>query len=165
MTTSTDRIEKKILLRAPQARVWSAISDAQQFGSWFGIEFDGAFTAGARLTGRIMPTKVDPEVAKLQEPHKGKAATFVIDTVEPMRRFSFRWHPFAIEDTDYSHEPMTLVVFELQAEPDGTLLSITESGFDQIPLARRAAAFKANDGGWSHQLTLIQKYLATGRAG
>jgi uncharacterized protein YndB with AHSA1/START domain len=161
MSTSTDRIEKRILLRAPLSRVWSAISDARQFGSWFGIEFDGSFVPGARLTGRITPTKVDPEVAQLQEPHRGKAAAFVIDRVEPKHLFSFRWHPFAVDPAiDYSSEPMTLVVFELREQSGSTLLTITESGFDQIPLSRRAAAFKANEGGWSHQSELIQKYLA-----
>ncbi len=161
MTGETDRIEKRILLKAPLDRVWRAVTDAKEFGSWFGIEFDGAFAPGARLTGRIKPTTVDPDVAKLQEPHTGKAGTFVIDRVEPMRRFSFRWHPYAVEPgVDYSKEPMTLVVFELKEAPGGTLLTITESGFDRIPLARRAQAFRANEGGWEHQTRLIEKYLA-----
>lgn len=161
MSSDTDRIEKRILLRAPLDRVWRAVSDAGEFGAWFGIEFDGAFAAGARLIGKIRPTSVDAEVAKLQEPHTGKAGAFVIDTVDPMRRFSFRWHPYAIEPgVDYSAEPMTLVVFDLQEAPGGTLLTITESGFDRIPLARRAQAFRANEGGWEHQTRLIAKYLA-----
>jgi len=164
MNTSTDRIEKQILLNAPLARVWRAISEARQFGSWFGIEFDGEFVPGAPVTGRIIPTTVDPEVAKLQEPHRGKPAVFVIDRVEPMRVFSFKWHPYAIDPAvDYSQEPMTLVVFELREDSQGTLLRITESGFDRIPLARRAAAFQANDGGWSHQSRLIEKYLSAAR--
>ncbi len=163
MGSDTDRIEKRILLKAPLERVWRAISDAGQFGSWFGMEFDGAFVAGARLTGKIRPTKVDPNVAKLQEPHSGKAGAFVVDGIEPMRRFSFRWHPYAIEPgVDYSAEPMTRVVFELQVAPGGTLLTITESGFDRIPLARRAMALRANEGGWEHQTRLIEKYLALG---
>jgi uncharacterized protein YndB with AHSA1/START domain len=161
MANETDRIEKQIHLQAPLERVWRAVSDAQEFGTWFGIEFDGPFSAGARLTGKIQPTKVDPQVAKLQEPHRGKAGTFVIDAIEPLRRFSFRWHPYAIEpNVDYSAEPMTLVVFELKEAPEGTLLTITESGFDRIPLARRAQAFRANEGGWEHQMRLIEKYLA-----
>lgn len=161
MRGETDRIEKQILLKAPLERVWRAVSDAGEFGAWFGMEFDGAFAAGARLIGRIRPTKVDPEVARLQEPYTGTAGTFVIDRVEPMRRFSFQWHPHAIEPgVDYSKEPMTLVVFELKEAPGGTLLTITESGFDRIPLARRAQAFRANQGGWEHQTRLIEKYLA-----
>jgi uncharacterized protein YndB with AHSA1/START domain len=161
MEASTDRIEKTVLLRAPLARVWRAISDAREFGSWFGVDFDGAFFAGAQVTGRITPTTVDVEVAKSQEPYKGRAFDFRIERVEPMRLLSFRWHPFAVDEgVDYSSEPTTLVVFELKESPDGTILTITESGFDGIPLARRAKAFAANDQGWAAQATLIAKYLS-----
>ena len=156
-----DRIEKKILLRAPLERVWHAIADADQFGTWFGVAFDGPFVAGARLTGRMTPTRVDPEVAELQRPHEGKAFEFTVDRIEPMRRISFRWHPFAVEPgVDYTNEPTTLIEFTLEEVPDGVLLTITESGFDNIPLERRAKAFAANDGGWTKQTHLIEKYLA-----
>jgi len=161
MTRHTDRIEKKILLRAPRERVWGAISDARQFGTWFGVEFDGEFVAGARLTGKITPTKVDPEVAKSQQPYSGKAFEIEVDRIEPMRLLSFRWHPFAVEPgLDYSKEPATLVAFELEPATGGTMLTITESGFDRIPLARRAKAFAANDQGWLAQTKLLEKYLA-----
>jgi uncharacterized protein YndB with AHSA1/START domain len=161
MTQHTDRIEKKILLRAPRERVWGAISDARQFGTWFGVEFDGEFVAGARLTGKITPTKVDPEVAKSQQPYSGKAFEIEVDRIEPMRLLSFRWHPFAVEPgVDYSKEPATLVAFELEPAAGGTMLTITESGFDRIPLARRAKAFAANDQGWLAQTKLLEKYLA-----
>lgn len=158
---NTDRIEKQIVLRAPLARVWEAVSDSRAFGSWFGAAFEGPFAAGARLAGKIVPTSVDPEVAKMQKPYEGKAFEFWVDRIEPMHRISFRWHPYAIDPgIDYSNEPTTLIVFDLKEVPGGTQLTISESGFDQIPLARRAAAFKANDGGWAHQVLLIQKYLA-----
>jgi uncharacterized protein YndB with AHSA1/START domain len=158
---STDRIEKKILLQAPRERVWRAISDSKQFGSWFGVEFDGAFSEGARLNGKIAPTTVDANVAEMQKPYAGMPFEFVVGRIEPMRRISFRWHPFAVEpDIDYSNEPMTLIVFELEEVPGGTLLSITESGFDRIPLERRAKAFESNEGGWEMQTKLIEKYLA-----
>jgi uncharacterized protein YndB with AHSA1/START domain len=161
MGSQTDRIEKRVLLRAPQERVWSAISDAKQFGSWFGVEFDGEFAAGRHLSGKIVPTKVDEKVAKMQEPHSGMACDIAVERVEPMRLLSFRWHPYAIEpDADYSTEPTTLVTFELQPVAQGTMLTITESGFDSIPLARRAEAFASNEEGWSIQTTLIEKYLA-----
>ena len=158
---STDRIEKKILLRATRERVWRAVSDAKEYGSWFGVAFDGPFVEGKRLTGRITPTTVDAEVAKMQEPYAGKAFEWTVERVEPMRRIAFRWHPYAVEEgVDYSNEPATLIEFELQDAPGGILLVITESGFDQIPLARRAKAFKANEGGWEMQTRLIEKYLA-----
>jgi uncharacterized protein YndB with AHSA1/START domain len=161
MTQKTDRIEKKILLRAPRERVWGAISDARQFGTWFGVEFDGEFVAGARLTGKITPTKVDPEVARSQQPYSGKAFEVEVDRIEPMRLLSFRWHPFAVEPgVDYSKESATLVAFELEPAAGGTMLTITESGFDRIPLARRAQAFASNDQGWLAQTKLLEKYLA-----
>lgn len=158
---NTDRIEKKILLRATRERVWSAISDAKQFGSWFGVAFDAPFTEGTHLTARITPTAVDPEVAKMQEPYSGKKFEWTVERIEPMEGIAFRWHPYAIEEgVDYSKEPTTLIEFRLEDAPGGVLLTITESGFDRIPLERRAKAFKANEGGWEHQTRLIEKYLA-----
>ena len=155
-----DRIEKSVLLRAPLERVWQAISDAKEFGAWFGVEFDGPFVAGKAMVGRIVPTKADPEVAKLQEPYSGAKFEITVEAIEPMRLFSFRWHPFAVEpDFDYSKEPTTLVEFRLARENAGTRLVITESGFDRIPLERRAKAFTANEGGWEHQSKLIEKYV------
>ena len=163
--STTDRIEKKIVLRAPRERVWNAISDAKQFGTWFGVEFDGPFVAGAHMKGRMTPTKVDREVAKMQEPYAGKAFDCTIDRIEPMTLFSFRWHPFAIDpDVDYSKEPTTLVVFQLEEVAGGTQLTITETGFDKVPLERRAKAFAANDGGWTKQIELVLKYLEGVRA-
>jgi uncharacterized protein YndB with AHSA1/START domain len=159
---SSDRIEKKILLRASHERVWRAISDSREFGNWFGVAFDGPFVARERLTGRIAPTKVDPKIAELQKPYAGFAFEIEVDRIEPMRRFSFRWHPYAIESgRDYSREPMTLVAFALEEAADGIMLTITESGFDRIPLDRRAKAFAANEGGWTHQTRLIEMYVST----
>ena len=158
--STTDKIEKKVVLRAPHERVWKAISDSKQFGTWFGVDFDGPFVAGQRITGRMAPTKVDPAVARMQEPYAGMKFDYTVDRIEPMRLFSFRWHPFAIDPkVDYSHEPTTLVVFELEEVPGGTQLTITETGFDRIPLERRAKAFAANEGGWAKQVELIAKYV------
>jgi len=159
--SDTDRIQKKVVLRAPRDRVWRAISNPTEFGSWFGVQFDGPFVAGSNVKGRIVPTQVDAEVAKSQEPYAGRAFDFTVDRIEPMRLFSFRWHPFAIDPSvDYSAEPTTLVVFELAEVSGGTELTITESGFDRIPLERRAKAFSMNAEGWTAQAKLIEKYLA-----
>ncbi len=161
MATDTDRIEKKVLLRAPRERVWRAISDSKQFGSWFGVEFTGPFIAGTRITGKIVPTTVDSEVARSQKPYEGIVFEFSVDRIEPMRLFSFRWHPGAVDPAiDYSKEPTTLVAFELEEVSGGTMLTVTESGFDRIPLERRAKAFASNEQGWTAQMTLIEKYLA-----
>jgi len=159
--TVPDKIVKSIVLKAAQSRVWNAISKAESFGAWFGVAFEGSFSPNTRISGKIVPTQVDPEVAKLQEPHTGKKFDFTIDRIEPERLFSFRWHPFAIDpNVDYSQEPATLVTFELESVDGGTRLTITESGFDKIPLRRRAEAFRANEGGWEHQTKLVEKYLA-----
>jgi len=156
-----DRIEKEVFLRARLDRVWRAISDADEFGRWFGVRFDRPFVAGASVTGVITPTTVDDDVARAQEPYAGKADTWQIVAVEPQRRLAFRWHPYAVEsDTDYSQEPTTLVEFTLAETNDGVLLRIVESGFDTIPLERRASAFKANSEGWAKQTELVRKYLA-----
>src|SRR5438270_6203587 len=160
MHMSTDRIEKKILLRAPRKRVWRALTDSKEFGTWFGMKFDGPFTPGAKLRGVLVGTTVNPEVAKAQKQHEGLPFDVTIEQMEPERLFSFRWHPFAIErDVDYSAEPTTLVVFVLEEVADGVMLTVTESGFDQIPLARRAQAFTANDQGWTIVVKLIEEYL------
>lgn len=161
MSSITDRIEKKVVLRAPRERVWRAISDSKEFGTWFGVEFNGPFVAGSHMRGRIVPTKVDAEVARSQEPYAGVSFECTIDRVEPMRLFSFRWHPFAVDPAvDYSGEPATLVEFQLEEVEGGTRLTITESGFDRIPLERRARAFAANEQGWAAQSRLVEKYIA-----
>ena len=158
---STDRIEKEVLLRAPLERVWQVISDADEFGRWFGVRFDGPFVPGASVTGVITPTTVDDEVARAQEPYAGKADTRQIVAVEPKRRLAFRWHPYAVDSvTDYSQEPTTLVEFTLDETAEGVLLRIVESGFDAIPAERRASAFEANSEGWAAQTELVRKYLA-----
>ncbi|MGB8909801.1 MAG: SRPBCC family protein [Candidatus Cybelea sp.] len=160
MASSTDRIEKRVFLRSPQERVWHAISDTTEFGTWFGIELDGAFAPGARMHGRIKPTEVDCEVARMQEQHRGTPLAFYVEQVEPMSLLSFRWHPFAIDSSiDYSNEPMTLVTFTLEPAQGGTTLTIVESGFDAIPIARRADAFEANEEGWTLMAQLVEKYL------
>jgi uncharacterized protein YndB with AHSA1/START domain len=157
---STDRIEKKILLKAPLHRVWRAISDSKQFGTWFGMKVDGPFTPGAIMRGVIVPTQVNAEVAAAQKQYEGKQMEITIERMEPERLISFRWHPHAVEPgVDYSSEPTTLIVFALEQTPDGVLLTVTESGFDQIPLARRAQAFQANDRGWGLVVKLVGDYL------
>ena len=161
MHTTTDRIEKVTTLRAPRLRVWHAITDPSQFGNWFGISFDGPFIPGRRVTGKIVPTSVDQEIAKQQAPYKDHPVELWIERIEPMRLFSFRWHPFANDPkADYSNEATTLIEFLLDEVPEGTRLTIRESGFDRIPEDRRTEAYESNEGGWTAQLKLIEKYLA-----
>jgi uncharacterized protein YndB with AHSA1/START domain len=157
---NTDRIEKKILLRAPRKRIWSALSDSTEFGTWFGVKFDGPFKPGASMRGVIVTTTVNADVAKAQQPYKGLPFEITIEQMEPERLFSFRWHPYAIDRTvDYSTEPTTLVVFALEDAANGVMLTVTESGFDQIQLERRAKAFTANEGGWSLMVKVLEEYV------
>lgn len=156
---NTDRIEKQTLLRAPLDRVWRAITDAEEFGRWFGVRFDGPFVEGEPVGATITPTTVDEEVAKRQQPHAGTRSTWRIVAIEPRRRFAYRWHPFAVDpNVDYDREPTTLVEFALSETPDGVLLTITESGFDAIPEARRFASYDANSEGWGIQADLVRRY-------
>jgi uncharacterized protein YndB with AHSA1/START domain len=147
---STDRIEREILLRAPRARVWRASSNAEEFGNWFGVALKGgAFSAGQRVRGNITYPGYEHFVFDV-----------LIERVEPERTLSWRWHPYAVDPkVDYSKEPTTLVVFELKEVAGGTRLSVVESGFDQIPLSRRAEAFRMNSGGWDEQMKNIERHL------
>ena len=158
----TDRIEKEVVLRAPLERVWRAISDADEFGRWFGVRFDGPFVAGTSITGVITPTTVDEDVATM--PRNRTRASRTPGRSSRSSRSS-GWRSVGTptrsrSGTDYSQEPTTLVEFTLAETNDGVLLRIVESGFDKIPAERRASAFEANSEGWAKQTELVRKYLA-----
>lgn len=155
----TDKIVKTAILKAPLAKVWKAISDSTAFGAWFGMTFGGPFVEGQTVQGAIAKTQVDEEIAKAQEPYVGMRCELRIERIVPLEILAFRWHPGADPDME-PDAPTTLVTFELEEVPDGTRLTITESGFDALPLERRAKAFADNEGGWEAQLSLIAKYLA-----
>jgi uncharacterized protein YndB with AHSA1/START domain len=147
--TSTDRIEREIVMRASRARVWRALTDAREFGKWFRVDMKDAFVVGARALGQMAIPGYEHVTFEVQ-----------VERMEPERLFSWRWHPFAIDPKqDYSSEPTTLVVFELQDVPEGTRVTVTESGFDQIPVARRAEAFRMNSKGWEGQLKNVAQYV------
>jgi uncharacterized protein YndB with AHSA1/START domain len=149
-TTGSDRIEKSVTLRAPRDRVWRAIADARQFGEWFRVRLDGEFAVGATVRGNITHPGYEHLTMEV-----------VVERMEPERFFSYRWHPYAIDPkVDYSPEPMTLVEFTLEDASGGTRLTIVESGFDRIPLSRRAEAFRMNSDGWSEQLQNIERYVS-----
>ena len=147
--TSTDRIEQRLVLRAPRARVWRAIANAEEFGTWFGVKFDGAFTEGKPIRGIITFKAADHTLEML------------VERIDPERYFSYRWHPYAVDPrADYSAEPTTLVEFSLEEVDGGTAVTIVESGFDHIPLARRAEAFRMNTNGWAGQIKKLAQYVA-----
>jgi uncharacterized protein YndB with AHSA1/START domain len=146
----TDRIEKKIVLRAPRSRVWRAIANAEEFSSWFAVKLEGAFAPGKSIQGRITVKGYEHLTVEI-----------AVDRIEPEHLLSYRWHPYAIDTSvDYSKEPMTLVEFRLAEVPGGTELTVVESGFDSIPLGRRAEAFRMNGQGWADQLKNIERYVA-----
>ncbi|AUG03284.1 vanillate O-demethylase oxidoreductase VanB [Pseudomonas sp. 09C 129] len=147
---SSDRIERKILLKAPRARVWAALANAEAFGSWFGVALEGQrFVVGQRTRGQITYPGYEHLVWDV-----------LVERLEPEHLFAFSWHPYAVEPgVDYSAEPSTLVQFELEDLDGGTLLRVVESGFDGIPPERRLKAFRMNSRGWDEQMNNIETYL------
>jgi len=148
--TSTDRIERTLVLRAPKGRVWRAITTPEEFGTWFKVKLEGTtFVAGRTTIGKI----THPDFENLtMEMH--------VERIDPEDFFSYRWHPYAIDPkVDYSNEPTTLVEFRLEEVPSGTMLTIVESGFDKIPAERRAEAFRMNDKGWAGQIENIRRHV------
>jgi uncharacterized protein YndB with AHSA1/START domain len=148
MSTS-DRIEKSIELKAPISRVWKALTDHREFGTWFRVKLEGPFVPGQVSRGQI--TYPGYEHIRWEA---------VVQRMEPERLFSFTWHPYAIDPKeDYSGEPPTLVEFTLEPTPKGTLLRVVESGFDKIPNKRRSEAFRMNANGWSVQIENIARHV------
>jgi uncharacterized protein YndB with AHSA1/START domain len=146
----SDCIEKHIELKAPVSRVWRALTDHREFGQWFRVKLDEPFVPGRVSRGQI--TYPGYEHLKWE---------VVVEKMEPERLFSFRWHPYAIDPKmDYSKEPATLVEFRLENIPNGTLLKVTESGFDKVPAGRRLEAFRMNEGGWTQQMKNIERHVA-----
>ena len=148
--STTDRVEKRMVVRAPRSRVWRAITTAQEFGAWFRVNLDGDFAEGESIRGKIT-----------HPGYEHVTMDMLVERIEPERYFSYRWHPYAVEPgVDYSAEPTTLVEFILDEAEEGTTITIIESGFDRIPLTRRAEAFRMNDQGWAGQIKNIARYVA-----
>lgn len=145
----SDRIEKTIDLKAPVSRVWTALTDHREFGTWFRVRLEGPFVPGQTARGQI-----------LYPGYEHVRWEAVIQKMEPEKVFSFTWHPYAIDPKeDYSGEPPTLVEFTLEKTAGGTRLRVVESGFDKIPSKRRLEAFRMNDGGWSEQIKNIERHV------
>jgi uncharacterized protein YndB with AHSA1/START domain len=144
-----NRIEKRIELKAPASRVWRALTDHGEFGEWFRVKLEGPFVPGQISLGHI--TYPGYEHLKWEA---------VVQAIEPERLFSFTWHPYAVDPKkDYSNETPTLIEFRLEPTSSGTLLLLTESGFDKIPADRRPEAFRMNDGGWTEQMKNLESYV------
>jgi uncharacterized protein YndB with AHSA1/START domain len=143
------RIERQVVVRAPRSRVWKVLTTTPDFCKWFGVETAEEFRAGAKL--------------RMKSTHPGSEGEFTIEIAEmtPESRFAWRWRVSAFPDPGLD-EPATLVVFELSEVPEGTLVKVTESGFECISLTRRAKAFQDNEKGWDHQMQSIRKYAEEG---
>jgi uncharacterized protein YndB with AHSA1/START domain len=129
------------------------VADAREFGRWFGVELSGAFTPGARLTGKITHPGYEHYPFEI-----------TVERMEPEALFSFRWHPNALDlAVDYSAEPTTLIEFRLQDAEGGTLLTLVESGFERLPASRLEEAYRGNEKGWAQQMEAIARYVAQGR--
>lgn len=147
---STDRVEKRLVMRAPRTRVWRAITTPAEFAEWFRIRLDGAFAEGATVRGDVTHSN-GTHVCTVE---------MRIERIEPERYFSYRWHPYPIDPAyDYSAEPTTLVEFTLEEAEGGTEVTIVESGFDGIPIHRRAEALRMNDRGWDAQMGNLARHV------
>jgi uncharacterized protein YndB with AHSA1/START domain len=149
--SETDRIERSIVIKAPRERVWRALSNADEFSQWFGVDLQGqAFAPGKRARGQITHCG-----------HEHVWFDVVIERIEPPQVLSYRWHPYAVDPAvDYESEQPTLVTFTLKELPgDGTLLTVVESGFDNVPPHRRLEAFRMNNRGWEAQLDNVARHV------
>jgi uncharacterized protein YndB with AHSA1/START domain len=144
-------IRKQIELKAPVARVWRALTDYREFSEWFHVKLEGPFVAGQVARGQVTHPGYEHVILKI-----------TVQKIEPERLFSYTWHPYAVDASiDYSGETPTLVEFRLEPVQDGTLLVVTESGFDRIPASRREEAFRRNDGGWAQQIKNIESHVVS----
>jgi uncharacterized protein YndB with AHSA1/START domain len=149
--TSSDRIEKQILLQVPRSRVWRALTKAEEFGAWFRVKLEGEFAVGKKIQGKIT-----------YPGYEHLTMDVTVERMDEEKLFSLRWHPYAIDPkVDYSKEPTTLVEFRLEEVADGTMLTVVESGFDQIPAERRAEAFRMNSQGWAAQVENIRRHVTS----
>ncbi|AMV31522.1 hypothetical protein VN12_05345 [Pirellula sp. SH-Sr6A] len=148
-TSSTDQIRRQIELNAPPARVWEALTDYQKFGAWFCVNLEVPFVVGKKAYGQMTYPGYEHFRFEVE-----------VVAIEPMTRFAFTWHPYAVDhNVDYSNEAPTTVEFQLEPSGVGTLLTVVESGFDSVPEWRRSEAFRMNEGGWKSQMKNIEKYL------
>lgn len=149
MASANDRIEKQVVLRAPRSRVWRALTNFEEFGSWFRVKLESGFAVGKAVTGMVTYPGYEHVRFSVE-----------VERMEPERLFSFRWHPYAVDPkTDYSKEPTTLVEFQLEEVQEGTKLTVVESGFDRIPAGRRSEAFRMNSQGWAIQMENVLRHV------
>jgi len=132
--------------------VWRALSNAEEFGTWFGANLKGqTFAPGKRARGQITIPGFEHVYFDV-----------VIERIEPQDLLSYRWHPYAVDPAvDYTKEQPTLVTFTLKDAPaNATLLTVVESGFDNVPPHRRLQAFRMNSEGWDGQMKKFVRHVS-----
>ena len=150
MTDSDDdKTVKTVELRAPIARVWRALTDYKEFGHWFRVDLDQPFQAGGTSTGQMT-----------YPGHEGTPWLVYVDRMEPERLFSFRWYDSENGSKQSDDQPALLVEFQLEDIPNGTRLTITESGFSALPHPRRIELMRGNEEGWTIQADNLDRHLS-----
>ncbi len=150
-SVTTNQIRKQIDLNAPLDRVWNALTDYKEFGTWFGAKLESPFVEGEPTLGQ-----------NLHPGYEHVSFRIVIKDIKPQTLFSYYWHPYSVDtNVDYSHETPTLVEFTLEPLDNGTRLVVLESGFDNVPASRRDEAFRMHEKGWSAQLVNIERHVTT----
>ena len=145
-----DSIERRITIRAPKERVYSAITDPKQIVSWFPDAINGTLEVGDAPTIGF-----------------GKDTLYRIHVVaaNPHDYFAYRWVPGNADGTDgFTGDvlavPNTLVEFRLADDPKGTALTLTESGFSNLPGAVAEKKLEENTGGWDDMLDRLGKLFS-----
>lgn len=147
-TADTNRIDRTIDVNAPPDRVWRALTTAADLATWFHVRIEGEIAPGSE----VWMTSTSPG-------YEGQRFLVRVTEMTPPRRFAWQWHPGAVDPAiDYSKEPWTTVTFTLEPSGGGTRLSVSETGFNEISVARRAKVFADNSGGWTEVIVWIQQH-------
>jgi len=147
------RIDRSIDLAASPERVWRALTTAAELSAWFQVAIEGDIAVGKE----VWMTSVHPNHAN------ARFKVRFIDLSSP-RRMVWQWHPGEVDPNfDYNTEAETTVTFDLEPTAQGTRLTVSETGFDRISLARRAKVYRDNANGWAEVLVWLQKHVENAR--
>jgi uncharacterized protein YndB with AHSA1/START domain len=148
------RIHRDITIAAPPERVWRALTDVEELSAWFQV----------RIEGQIAPN-TEVWMTATHPGYEGQRFRVKFVELSAPRRLVWQWHPGQVDPSiDYSREPRTTVTFLLEPSSGGTRLSVSETGFDEIALARRAQVYADNNQGWAEVLVWLQKHVEAAAA-
>ena len=134
-------ITRTLDLAHPQEKVWAALTTLDGITGWFGSQADGEMTPGHDVTMRW---------------DDGATATLAIQRVDPMSVFAYSWRISGAPEGDPRR---TYVEFTLEPTAAGTLLTVIESGFAQLPDAWLEPSYEGNVRGWRSELDELVAYL------